>query len=216
MKAFAEEFQSEEIMGKKIGIMGGTFNPIHNGHLLLAEAAKEVFELDGIVFMPSGNSYMKNQASILDGKTRAHMIELAIMGNADFSLSMLEVKREGPSYTCDTLAELREMYPEDQFYFIMGADSLLMLESWKNPEFILQNCIIAVAVRGTGTEEKIQKIAGHLIYEYHADIRILPARYIDISSSEIRERLKEGKSIRHMLPQKVIEYIDENKFYQTL
>lgn len=200
-------------MGKKIGIMGGTFNPIHYGHLLLAESAGEFFGLDQIIFMPCGNPYMKNAAVILNGEERLHMLELAVEGNPYFIVSDLELNKEGPTYTCDTLAELKKQNAGDQYYFIMGADSLLMLEHWKNPEYILKNCVIAAAVRGTGTEEKIEKIAGHLIYEYQADIRILPARYIDISSSDLRARLKDGKSIRYMLPDQVLSYIQKKGLY---
>lgn len=201
------------MIGKKIGIMGGTFNPVHYGHLLLAESAREVFELDQVFFMPSGDSYMKDASSILDGEIRMQMLKLAIEGNPFFETSRIELDRTGPTYTRDTLAQLQEQNKEDQYYFIMGADSLLMIESWKEPEFILQNCIIVAAVRGTGTAEKIEKIAGHLIYEYQADIRLLPARYIDISSSDIRDNIKKGTSIRYMLPEKVAEYIQENGLY---
>lgn len=200
-------------MGKKIGIMGGTFNPIHNGHLLLAESAREIFKLDKVIFMPCGNPYMKDTSSILSGEERIHMIELAIEGNPYFDSSRMELDKEGPTYTCETLAELKKQNSEDQYYFIMGADSLLMLESWKDPEYILKNCVIVTAVRGSGTEAKIEKIAGHLIYEYQADIRILPARYIDISSSDLRHRISEGKSVRYMLPDKVLAYIQENGVY---
>ncbi|MDY2700499.1 MAG: nicotinate-nucleotide adenylyltransferase [Lachnospiraceae bacterium] len=203
-------------MGRKIGIMGGTFNPIHNGHLLLAEDAREFFKLDEVIFMPSGNSYMKNTASILNGEIRAEMISLAIESNPHFSFSRIELDREGPTYTCDTLKELKQKNDEDQYFFIMGADSLLMLECWKNPEYIMHNCTLAVAVRGTGTEEKIEKIAAHLIYEYQADIRILPARYMDISSSEIRSRIEEGKSIRYMLPENVCSYMETKGLYNII
>ena len=201
-------------MGKKIGIMGGTFNPVHNGHLLLAEHAREILELDEVLFIPSGNSYMKDASSVLEGSVRAHMLALALEGNPYFRLSFMEIDREGPTYTCDTLAELKQQSPDDEYYFIVGADNMLMLESWKNPDFILQNCIIAAAVRGTGTEKKLEKIAGHLIYEYQADIRILPARYMDLSSSEIRKRIRDGVSVRYMVPDKVLEYIEVNKLYQ--
>lgn len=200
-------------MGKKIGIMGGTFNPIHYGHLLLAESAREVFELDKVLFMPSGDSYMKDTSTILDGEVRLQMLKLAIEDNPYFEISRIELDRTGPTYTRDTLAQLQNQNNEDSYFFIMGADSLLMLESWKDPEFILHNCTIAVAVRGTGTAEKIEKIAGHLIYEYQADIRILPVRYIDISSSDIRDNLKKKASIRYMLPEKVEAYIQENELY---
>lgn len=203
-------------MGKKIGIMGGTFNPVHNGHLLLAEHAREVLELDEILLIPSGNSYMKDASSVLEGAVRAHMLALAVEDNPFFHLSYMEIEREGPTYTCDTLTELKKRSPDDEYYFLVGADNLLMLESWKNPDIILQNCIVAAAVRGTGTEKRLEKIASHLIYEYQADIRILPARYIDISSSEIRRRIRNGESVRYMVPDKVLEYIEKNKLYQSI
>lgn len=203
-------------MGKKIGILGGTFNPIHNGHLILAEDAREILGLDEIIFMPSGNSYMKKDSAIPAGEIRAQMTELALEGNPYFSLSMLEVERQGATYTRDTLAQLMALHPDARYYFILGADNLLTLETWKDPAFILQNCIIAAAVRGTGTEEKMKKIASHLIYEYHGDIRILPARFMDISSSEIRQRIREHKSVRYLIPEKVLAYIEENKLYQGL
>ncbi|GFI01382.1 nicotinate-nucleotide adenylyltransferase [Lachnospiraceae bacterium 64-25] len=201
-------------MGKKIGIMGGTFNPIHVGHLLLAEQAREALALDEVLFIPSGNSYMKDSSGILDSAVRAHLIALAIEKNPYFHLSYMEINREGASYTCDTLTELKSQNMDVEYYLILGADNLLTLESWKNPDYILQNCIVAAAVRGTGTEMRLEKIASHLIYEYQADIRILPARYMDLSSSEIRKRLKEGKSVRYMLPNKVYEYIETNRLYQ--
>ena len=203
-------------MGKKVGIMGGTFNPVHNGHLILAENAREVFSLDEILFIPSGNSYMKDTASILAGCIRARMIELALEGNPYFSLSWIDLKREGPTYTCDTLAQLKEMNPEDQYYLIMGADNLLTMESWKNPGFILENCIVIAAVRGNGTESRIERAAGYLQDKYNSHINILPARYIDISSSESRQRLKEHKSVRYMLPGIVLRYIDEKGLYREV
>lgn len=201
-------------MGKKIGIMGGTFNPVHVGHLLLAEQAREALTLDEVLFIPSGNSYMKDSSAILDSSVRAHLLALAIEKNPHFHLSYMEINRDGASYTCDTLAELKSRNGDEEYYLILGADNLLTLESWKNPDYILQNCIVAAAVRGTGTEIRLEKIASHLIYEYQADIRILPARYMDLSSSEIRRRLKEGRSVRYMLPDKVYEYIETNGLYQ--
>lgn len=203
-------------MGKKVGIMGGTFNPVHNGHLILAENAREAFALDEILFIPSGNSYMKDTSDILSGDIRAHMIGLALEGNPYFVLSWIDLKREGPTYTCDTLDQLKKMHPEDQYYFIMGADNLLTMESWKNPGLILESCTVIAAVRGDGTESRIERAAGHLRERYHACIQILPARYIDISSSEIRHRLKEHKSVRYMLPENVLKYIDEKELYREV
>lgn len=202
-------------MGKKIGIMGGTFNPIHNGHLLLAETAREFLNLDKVIFMPSGNSYMKNASSILKGEERAYMVELAIKGNPYFSLSRMELERHGPTYTCDTLVELKRQYPEDEFYFIAGADTLLTLESWRKPALVLKNCVMVVAVRGTDVEKQLAEKIRNIVSQYHADIRMLPARYVDISSSEIRQKRKEGHSIRYMVPENVFTYILQNSLFYS-
>lgn len=202
-------------MTKKIGIMGGTFNPIHFGHLILAEQAMEVYDLDEVLFIPSGNPYMKDTEPIADRTARGHMTELAIKGNPHFRMSSLELDREGPTYTYETLNALKEGNPDCTYYFILGADSLLTMETWKNPKEIFKNCVVIASVRGTGTEDKIEKIATHLIYEYQADVHILPARFIDLSSTEIRQRIAHGKSVRYMLPEKVREYIYENGLYQN-
>lgn len=202
-------------MEKKVGIMGGTFNPIHNGHLLLAESAREAFGLDEILFMPSGNSYMKDAASILDGKTRAYMTELAIEGNPFFRLSRMELKRKGPTYTCDTLSQLKRQEGACQYFFIMGADNLFILEKWKDVEYIFQNCVIAVAARGDETDGEIGRKAELLKKRYQADIRLLSERRIDISSLEIRERLQKGQSVRYLLPDSVLAYIAREGLYQS-
>lgn len=202
-------------MEKKVGIMGGTFNPIHNGHLLLAESAREAFGLDEILFMPSGNSYMKDAASILDGKTRAYMTELAIEGNPFFRLSRMELERKGPTYTCDTLSQLKRQEGACQYFFIMGADNLFILEKWKDVEYIFQNCVIAVAARGDETDGEIRRRAELLKKRYQADIRLLSERRIDISSLEIRERLQKGQSVRYLLPDSVLAYIAREGLYQS-
>lgn len=200
-------------MGKKIGIMGGTFNPVHYGHLLLAESARESFKLDKVLFIPSGDSYMKDASSILNGEVRLHMVMLAIEGNPFFEISRMELDRTGPTYTRDTLAKLQTENNEDEYYFIMGADSLLMIESWKDPQFIMQNCTILTAVRGNSKIKEIEKRIEYLTIKYQADIKILPTMYIDISSSDIRAKIKQGVSVRYMLPDKVTEYIQEKGLY---
>lgn len=202
-------------MAKKIGIMGGTFNPIHFGHLLLAEQAMEAYDLDEVLFIPSGNPYMKDTEPIVDGIIRGHMTELALKGHPHFRMSSMELDRKGPTYTYETLETLKEENPDCTYYFILGADSLLTMETWKNPKQIFKNCVVIASVRGTGTEDKIRKIATHLIYEYQADVHILPARFIDLSSSEIRQRIANGKSVRYMLPEEVREYIYENGLYRN-
>ena len=185
---------------KRIGIMGGTFNPIHQGHLLLAEQAREYCELDEVLFIPSGNSYMKDSSEILDGEIRIFMTAAAIEDNPSFTLSTMEMEREGATYTCDTIQDLREKEPFAQYYFIMGADSLFSMESWKDPGEIFKNCILVAAAR-------------ELQAKYQARIIILPERKIDISSSEVRSRIREGKSVRYMIPDKVIDYISSNHLY---
>lgn len=202
-------------MAKKIGIMGGTFNPIHFGHLLLAEQAMEAYDLDEVLFIPSGNPYMKDTEPIVDGIIRGHMTELALKGHPHFRMSSMELDRKGPTYTYETLETLKEENPDCTYYFILGADSLLTMETWKNPKQIFKNCVVIASVRGTRTEDKIRKIATHLIYEYQADVHILPARFIDLSSSEIRQRIANGKSVRYMLPEEVREYIYENGLYRN-
>lgn len=214
MKIDKESIEIDKQMKEKVGIMGGTFNPIHNGHLLLAQAARESLNLDRILFMPSGNSYMKETSQILDGDTRAQMVRLALLENPYFLFSDLELKREGATYTCDTLAILKAQNPQTQYYFILGEDNLLTLKCWKNPAFILQNCVIAGAVRASEDNTRIKKAAELLKKEYQADIRILPTRRIDISSSEIRERLKNGQSVRYMLPERVYDYIQKKRLYR--
>lgn len=200
---------------EKVGIMGGTFNPVHNGHLLLAETAREALSLDRILFMPSGNSYMKESSQILTGDTRAQMVRLALVGNPYFIFSDLELTRKGPTYTCDTLASLKVENPQTQYYFILGEDNLLTLKYWKNPAFIFKNCVIAGAIRASEDGSRISEAANLLKREYQADIRILPERRIDISSSEIRKRLKSEQSIRYMVPERVFDYIMKNRLYQS-
>lgn len=198
---------------KKLGIMGGTFNPIHNGHLLLAEMARDELKLDQVLFMPSGNSYMKDSASIVSKKDRIQMTALAISDNPYFKLSLLETERQGATYTCDTLTELRELMPEHDLYFILGADSLFSIDRWKNPEMIMQNCVLTASVR-EGSLKDIEEKAEDLKERFRARIHLLPERNIDISSTEIRRRLKEGRSVKYMLPDQVLHYIRENNLYQ--
>ncbi len=198
---------------KRIGIMGGTFNPIHQGHLLLAEQAREYCELDEVLFIPSGNSYMKDSSEILDGEIRIFMTAAAIEDNPSFTLSTMEMEREGATYTCDTIRDLREKEPFAQYYFIMGADSLFSMESWKDPGEIFKNCILVAAARDSRDTFSLTEKATELQAKYQARIIILPERKIDISSSEVRSRIREGKSVRYMIPDKVLDYISSNHLY---
>ena len=146
----------------KIGILGGTFNPIHNGHLLLAEQARCFYGLDQVLFIPSGCSYMKRQEEILPGEIRFQMVQLAIADNPYFCVSDMEIVREGNSYTCETITRLHAQYPEDELYYIVGADTLFQMEFWKNPEQIFTQCICADAAG------KIPRVPLPRGYPFHA------------------------------------------------
>lgn len=198
---------------KKVGIMGGTFNPIHLGHLLLAETARETFLLDEIMFIPSGHPYMKEIKDVADKKVRLEMTKLAISNNPDFSLSSMEVEREGNTYTFETLLKLKEQHPTTAFYFILGADSLYGLELWKHPEIICSHCVILAAVRDNKKPKDLHVQIEYLEGKYHAKIKLLPLKEITISSTDIRSRIKHRKSIRYLVPDKVIDYIKENNVY---
>ncbi|HJA93855.1 MAG TPA: nicotinate-nucleotide adenylyltransferase [Candidatus Eisenbergiella merdipullorum] len=193
--------------------MGGTFNPIHIGHLLLAENAYSAFGLDRILFIPSGCSYMKEQAGILDAKDRLYMTALAISGNPHFEVSDMEIRRPGYTYTCDTLEQLCEQNPDTEYYFLVGADSLFAMESWKNPEIIFQKATVLAAVRDDCGSGPLSGQAEYLRGKYHGNIFLIPSGNVDISSSDIRNRILEGRSIRYLVPEKVREYIEKNGLY---
>ncbi len=199
---------------KKVGILGGTFNPVHMAHLIIAETAREEVGLDDILFVPSGCSYLKDAAEILPARDRVNMTGLAIEDNPHFALSTIEIDREGNSYTSETLAELKERYPQQEYYLIMGADNLFTMEEWKNAELIFQNAKILAAVRGDKKRADMEEKIAELQEKYGADISLLSVRSVDISSSVIRQKVAAGGSIRYMVPEKVREYILKNHLYK--
>lgn len=198
---------------KKVGIMGGTFNPIHFGHLLLAETAFHQFHLDEILIMPTKNPYYKKISNSVTEKDRVAMVELAIEDNRHFRLSKEELDREGTTYTVETLSHLTKKNPDYEYYFIMGADSLYHIESWKEPEKILEMATIVVAGRaGTGTSLSSQ--IEYIENKYEASIYRLNSPVLEISSNDIRRRVRDGESIRYLLPSKVVDYIYEHDLYK--
>lgn len=196
---------------KRIGIMGGTFNPIHIGHLILAQKAYEEYNLDKVVFITSADPPHKS-GNIVSADVRARMVNLAIEDNQAFIHSDIEINREGYSYTYLTLLELKKIYTDTELYFILGADSLFYLEKWKEPEIIMKNAVILAANRNTVNEELYQKI-NDLKKDYNADIRIIDMPNIDVSSSNIRKQINDGKSVKYYIPDKALEFIKENKLY---
>ncbi len=200
----------------KLGILGGTFNPIHIGHLLLAEAAFDEVQLDGVMFLPSGQSYMKASDSILPADERLKIVETAIKEHPDFFVSDMEIKRSGNTYTYETLSAIKAIHPNTQLYFIMGADCLFSIENWKNPDKIFDMCTIIAVVRDDVDAAELKEQAEKLKSKFHAKIILLPFLKTEISSTAIRERIKEGKTIRYMVPEAVRIYLSENNFYKKV
>lgn len=199
---------------KKIGIMGGTFDPIHMGHLMLAEFAREEKELDEIWFIPTGCSYMKSH-NIISGKDRLKMTELAISDNSCMRCLDIEIRREGRTYSYETLEELVSRYPDFEFYFIVGADCLFQIETWKYPEKIFKSAKILASIRNGASEDDMRSKINELYEKFGADIELLYFPRLEISSTDIRKRISEGKSIRYFVPDICIEYIKEKGFYQN-
>lgn len=198
---------------KKSGIMGGTFNPIHNGHLALAQSALEQFALDEVLFMPCGVPYMKADQHVEDGQVRAEMTALAIEGRPHFKLSLMELEQKGNTYTYQTLERLKAENPETTYYFIAGADSLFHMTKWAHPERIFAACRILAAVRDDKTTEDMNTQIRLLEQRYGAKIDLLQTETMDISSSEIRRKIAAGESIADVVPEAVGAYIDRKGLY---
>ena len=198
----------------RTGILGGTFDPIHLGHLITAENALDGAGLDRVILMPTGCSYFKEDQKVTAPKLRYEMTRLAAGDNPRLVVSDMETTRPGNSYTADTLRELRETYPGDELYYIVGADTLVLMSLWRAPEEIFSLCHVLVETRpdeiaGKGLLEEIEALRD----KYGANITILPARNIAISSTEIRSRVRDGLSIRYLVPAAVENFIREQGLY---
>lgn len=196
---------------KRTGIMGGTFNPIHMGHLIIAESAREQFHLDEVIFMPCGIPHLKSEENLLPKDVRTQMTRLAIGNNPFFNISTLEVDSEGITYTYKTLEKLHQINDNTDYYFIMGADSLWSIENWKEPARIFANCHILAAARGSRSLSEIEAQASYLNDKYAADILLIKSINIDISSTMIRDMIKNNESIRYLVPEAVYDFISKNK-----
>ncbi len=199
---------------KSIGIYGGSFDPIHIGHLLLADSAREELGLEKVIFVPALQSPLKGHLPLMTAKDRLSMIQLAIEDNQYFTFSEVELKRKPPSYTIDTLLFFRQVFPEHMLYLLMGQDSLSEFIYWHQFQKILQLVRIAVGARPGFT-----KTLPHPLQEYKDQstksqgVFFFRNLMVDISSSEIRKRIKQGQSVRYFLPPKVYNYIIERKIY---
>ena len=199
----------------KIGIMGGTFDPIHNGHIYIAKEALKQFSLAKVIFMPTGVSYMKTGVS--SAKDRYEMVRLAVKDFDSFEISDLEVFRGGYTYTCDTIAELKKIYPEDKLYFIIGTDTLFMLEKWKNFEYIFENVMLLIADRESDEQVSQKEKAKELEKKYNAKIKFMDAPKYDLCATFLRAAFQvptPDYRPRIECPQAVINYIDKHKLYK--
>lgn len=197
----------------KIGIIGGTFDPIHTGHLIIGEYARTSLKLDKVIFIPVGIAPHKDNKKISNSKTRSKMIDLAIKSNPYFHQSLIEIEREKVAYTIDTIISLRKEYREDELYFIIGGDCVFQIESWKDSEKLMKLCKFIVLDRGFKSKEKINKQIIKLRTLYKADIERINSPIIEISSTEIRSRIKNNLGIKYLVPEVLEEYINENKLY---
>ena len=198
---------------RKVGIMGGTFDPIHIGHLILGENAYLQFGLDKVVFMPSGNPPHKKDR---DGGTdlqRMDMVKLAIASNTHFGISDIEMNEDGYTYTYRTLERLVKEHPDTEYYFIIGADSLFYFDSWKNPQRIADACTLVVATRNHTSDEKLDEKIEFVRKLFNAKIEKLDTENIDCSSSQIRSWIKEGHTVKYYVPDTVINYIHTYHVY---
>ena len=204
-------------MQRKIGIMGGTFDPIHIGHLILGESAYHQFELEKVIFMPAG--YPPHKPVREDGasnEARTEMVRLAIKSNPHFELSTYEMEKKGESFSYETLEHLLSEDPENSLYFIMGADSLKNFDTWKEPARICKAATIVAAVRDHLESSEFLGEMNRLEDKYQANIKMLDSLNIDISSHQIREWVKEGKSLKYYVPDPVIEYIQKNNLFKSI
>ena len=200
---------------KKIGILGGSFDPIHNGHLAIAESAYRDFNLDEIWLIPAGHSPNKDEDKMTSVKVRAEMTALAAQEIPHFKLSTYEIDKDGTSYTYLTLSDFKEQYPDTDFYFIMGADSLDYFDAWKHPEIICQKAVILVAVRDDMDLDDIHTKIEQIKTNFSAEIYPLSCSKIDISSSEIRANVQNSDDICDMVPQSVADYIQKYNLYKN-
>ncbi len=200
-------------MSNKIGIMGGTFDPIHDGHIQLAKTAYEQYSLDEIWFMPSGDPPHKEGQHITPGNMRMDMVRLAMPAGFPFLASDFEIKRTGLTYTAETLHMLSQMFPGKKWYYIVGEDSLLYMEKWHTPEVIFQKAVILAAPRHARISDRLQAHMDWLRKTYCADIRLLDSPFIPVSSREIRQAVKAGDQYVPHVPDNVLKYIHNHHIY---
>ena len=203
--------------GRRIGILGGTFDPPHLGHLLIAETARIALQLESVLFLPAGEPWLKSGQRVTPSSRRLRMVQLAVADNPDFCVCDCEVRRSGATYTVDTLRELRAAYPDvAEFYFIVGSDVLGQFHRWKEPEAILSLCRLAVIERPGAPANGVVMLAERFPDAIAAGAVVSVAGpRVDFSASELRRILAAGQSARYQIPDAVADYISRHSLYRT-
>jgi nicotinate-nucleotide adenylyltransferase len=198
------------LMSRRIGVMGGTFDPIHHGHLVAAEEARWQFDLDEVVFVPTGRPWQK-PVGVSPAEDRFQMTMIATASNPDFTVSRVDIDHQGPTYTVDTLGRLRDQYPEDtRLFFITGADAVLQILTWKEPGQVLAQAEFIAATRpGFDLDRLVSQVPGAAGRVHRMEIPALA-----ISSSDIRARVARGAPIQYLVPDGVARYILEHALYR--
>jgi len=201
---------------KRVGLMGGTFDPIHQGHLVTAEAARHRFQLDKVIFVPSGQPPHKAGKKITPKEQRYLMTELATVTNPYFEVSRVEILRPGDSFAIDTVLYFKELLPKDsEIFFITGADAIMEIVTWKDVDLLFQNCTFIAATRpGFNLTRMRRRLERDLKPEYLNKIIPIEVPAMAISSTDIRRRVAEGRPIKYLLPESTENYIYKNDLYK--
>ena len=199
----------------RVGVFGGTFDPIHVGHLIVAEEARVSLELDEVLFVTAGQPWLKESRKITEGRHRMAMVERAVESNANFRSSDVEINRPGPTYTVDTLAEMRHnLGQRATLYLILGLDSFRELHRWHHPERLFQMCKM-VGVSRPGSQDLDLRALDDITPGASAGVTLLETPLIGVSAADIRRRLSEGMSIKYQVPECVEDYIYEHGLYRN-
>ena len=201
----------------KLGIMGGTFDPVHMGHLLIAENARHTLGLDQVLFVPAGRPWLRGDAKISEAHHRLRMVERAIAGNPAFSAIAIEIDRPGPTYTVDTLESLmREQGGDTEFYFIIGTDALVDVDRWRSPARLFELCTLAVFGRNDGEDSLVLSYRlTHQFPQIEGAVVWMGRSLTRISSTDIRRRVAAAEPVRYMVPDSVEQYIREHGLYEA-
>ena len=198
--------------GPRVGVMGGTFNPIHIGHLVTAEEALYAFSLAEVVFVPAGQPWQKEHEDVASPEDRYLMTVIATASNPHFRVSRMEIDRPGPTYTIETLRRLRAELGDVDLYFITGADAILQILTWKDPEEVLTEARFIAATRPGYDLDRLEK---ELPEELEDRVHVLEIPALAISSTDIRRRAGEGRPVRYLLPEGVARYVEKQGLYRA-